>query len=324
MRNYLISVILAVIIFNLLLKWQPWVNRLLLPPLILTAPFLGCVLSEAVGKKISYGLCILLFLFSLPWLFLNESRPLLAKENIVTKKRIDQYFANNPGFQFSYQRAVQDLNAKECGHIGLSFGSDSWEYPLWAMMNLNKKKAFRIEHVNVDNDSAKLATRSPFKDFFPCAVVSDNPSGKTKMEVNGTPFVRTRSLAHLNLYYRDEHGDLSKRSVKFHFSRVLSFEQTANNFIRDFDLSNPEDLARYIILRKEQLQAAREIQISDLDELYPRFGSTFERFLITGLESVIAGLTLMDQEQFKHGQILLREWNKWLVEHQGKLKEVLE
>jgi hypothetical protein len=59
------------------------------------------------------------------------------------------------------------IGAHECGNIGLKFGGNNWEYPLWVLIEKYAKRMPRIEHVGVRNKSAK---RTPV-DFEHCIEV---------------------------------------------------------------------------------------------------------------------------------------------------------
>ena len=49
---------------------------------------------------------------------------------------------------------------------------DDWEYPLWVLLNTDEGRAFRLQHVLVENISSKKRRTSPFNTFRPCAVIA--------------------------------------------------------------------------------------------------------------------------------------------------------
>ena len=109
-RIWAIAVILAVILFSGLLKWQPWGSRLQLPIFTLGAPLVGSLIHKTRKTKLlPLVLSVLLIVYSLPFLFLNDSRPLvpLFKENsrfgpILVKR----FFSNRPYLYDEYATII--------------------------------------------------------------------------------------------------------------------------------------------------------------------------------------------------------------------------
>ena len=65
------------------------------------------------------------------------------------------------------------IEASGCRSVGVLSNQDGWEYPLWVLLEqADGRRPGEIEHVGVDNISAKLVTRSPFAQFRPCAVAA--------------------------------------------------------------------------------------------------------------------------------------------------------
>jgi hypothetical protein len=168
---YLLSVCATFLVFCYLLKWQPWNARLHLPFFILFTPFIGLVLSNFSNKQIIKYIAITLILASLPWLFFNRYRPILDSNNIFQIIRIEQYFKNRPQLQQPYTKAVEYLDSQHCRTVGLMMGQDTWEYPLWILMQQKFGNQFQLEHINVPKASALKEHELPFKDFKPCGII---------------------------------------------------------------------------------------------------------------------------------------------------------
>lgn len=126
---------------------------------------------------------VFLLLASFPWLFKNQSRPLIGKNSILNTSRIDQYFNNCPQFKKAYRKSALVWNSKQCKNIGLDLAAghgksqldvNTWEYPIWVLTKGGAKPMPRIEHINVKNESCKMSHGK----FKPCLILkADKDSG---------------------------------------------------------------------------------------------------------------------------------------------------
>ncbi|KWT84059.1 ArnT family glycosyltransferase [Candidatus Magnetominusculus xianensis] len=175
MAFYAVSLSVGFILMCLFIKWQPWNSRYHLALFVLWVPFVAAMLSCAVNRTIINALIALVLLLSVPWVFLNNRRPLIGNTSIFATDRTSQYFISRPELKGPYTGAAEIIQSRGCTNIGLSLpNDDTWEYPLWVLLNEPKAKA-RIEHVNVRNASAIYAVTYPFNNFVPCAVISLRP-----------------------------------------------------------------------------------------------------------------------------------------------------
>ena len=90
-----------------------------------------------------------MFLGTIPYLFLNKSRPLLPlnQNSIFHKNRLEGYFNNQPHLFKQYQTIINKIEIDSNvtlteQSIGLHIGGDSWDYPFWVML----KNKFGNEH----------------------------------------------------------------------------------------------------------------------------------------------------------------------------------
>ncbi len=169
---YFLSVIGSFFLFCLLIKWQIWHSRLHLPIFVLLCPWLGTVLVRTLPSRMAHYLLIFLLVMALPYLFLNETRPIATPANIFNTDRTTQYFAARPPLQEDYTRLGQFINQRNCREIGLIQRPDTWEYPLWVLLKSQNSPALRIENVNVTNPSQILAQKPYYRNFHPCIVVA--------------------------------------------------------------------------------------------------------------------------------------------------------
>ncbi|OUX33760.1 MAG: hypothetical protein CBE24_01905 [bacterium TMED264] len=142
MTSFLISLV-SILLYCLLFKWQPWTGKIL-SLLIVVTPFTLVVVSYAFKDRmlkiiISFVLFILL-IGTLPYLFLNKSRPLLPLNNksIIYQDRLMGYFNNRPELFKQYQSLVKNIIINDVefsnDYIAYHLGGDTWEYPFWVML----------------------------------------------------------------------------------------------------------------------------------------------------------------------------------------------
>lgn len=175
---YVISTLAAFVLFSTYLKWQPWNSRLHLPWFVLFSPFIGSILSRTQNRFMANLVITMLMAATLPWLFLNASKPLIGNESTlaasprITKNfmnpwknkgiffttRTESYFNNNSKMEVPYLEAVEQISELGCSNIGLIIGGDDWEYPIWVFLREKMGENVSITHVNVTNISQQIDT----------------------------------------------------------------------------------------------------------------------------------------------------------------------
>jgi hypothetical protein len=218
LMSYLLIVMATLVLFCLLLKWQPWNSRLQLPFFVLSSPVVGFALERfrqgRFASVVALGLCV----SALPWLCFNETRALLPKslvsamrepnqnrhETIWTSSRTDQYFNNgfSRALKEPYLEAIKVLNTTEFFDIGLLLPFDPWEYQLWIIMQA-KARQFRFEHVLVSNISRKLEDDN----FIPSAIIrvrAENETENGELQFKQYKYLRQWSKGLLDVFVRDD------------------------------------------------------------------------------------------------------------------------
>ncbi|XHX81083.1 MAG: hypothetical protein RBJ76_14445 [Stenomitos frigidus ULC029] len=124
---------------------------------------------------------MVLIILSSPWLFFNETRPLIANgnfvkagkvENIFNTNRTDLYFMGRRYFRDPMLGATEFIKSQQCSNIGITFDKlDIFEYPVWALLQTDSDKQYRIQHIAVENVSKIKENKYPFKDFNPCLIL---------------------------------------------------------------------------------------------------------------------------------------------------------
>jgi len=159
--RYLLVFTMSFFVFCLVLKWQPWHSRLLLPLFVLISP-VACYLSCLCWKPMVVTVTVLmLMLASTPWAFCNSTRPLVMRLSMLEMgmfplfkmDRNQFYFVRAPYLYGKYENISDEIKGKMVKNIGLITGEDTMEYPLWVLINQKSTLPFRIEHVDVKNKS---------------------------------------------------------------------------------------------------------------------------------------------------------------------------
>jgi len=205
--RYLLCLAAGFLVFNAAVPWNMFNNRYLLPFFILSVPWAAMVFSARVDARALMIIAGVFFFAALPWALGNQSRPIINEKNIFNQPREQQYFANNPGFFYSYQGAAKDAQAQNCRAVGLVMGENSWEYPLWVLLQDRVGKDIKIRHLKVDNLSADLAGGA----FVPDMLIADEEESRAVIQNDFGVFVRTHSFAFLSVFRKDPDGQLLRR-----------------------------------------------------------------------------------------------------------------
>jgi hypothetical protein len=187
---YLLCLVAGFLLFSLLLRWQPWNSRLMLPLFVLASALAGSVLGGVPRRLPTAALAIGLTLAATPWLAANRERPLVASAaletspSILATSRTEQYFAKRPKLEAPYRSAAALITARGARRVGLVCHEDAWEYPLWVLLGSGGHQPPTIEHAAVRNVSAKLGNSDV--DAFDAIVCIDcQPRDQDRLEREG-------------------------------------------------------------------------------------------------------------------------------------------
>ena len=168
---YILAVVSGFLLFCIFLKWQDWNRRLLVPLFILACAILGLTVAKMRPRHISNAIVCLCFAAAIPWLVAGQPRSLIGNINIFDVSRNEQYFAERPNAYLPYQLAAKQIEQMQVSNIGLVIGPSHYEYPLWVFLSQSHKALPRIEHVDINNETAALAASTTFRPFSPDVVV---------------------------------------------------------------------------------------------------------------------------------------------------------
>lgn len=150
-----------------------WGIRYQLPFFVLWAPAAAVAVAGIRAEAWGAVGAVLLALYCMPWVLLNNTRPLVGMppwptrtRSILVEDPVRVLLATNPGLVDDYQMTASAIRQVGCTQIGLNAGSDFLEYPLWWLLEA-PQSGVRIEVLNTD------VRLQPFADasFTPCALV---------------------------------------------------------------------------------------------------------------------------------------------------------
>jgi len=313
--TYLVLLLVAFLMFNICLKWQQWGSRLQLPLFLLFSPFVAVVFSNLLSRKAIVSVCVALFLFSLPWVFYNQSRPLLGNKSIFLVSKNDRYFSNRPSLHKHYQNTADYLTDQGCFSIGLQIGSDEWEYPLWALLKAKGATDFTIRHIHVSNISSKYSGTHYLFDYYPCSLIFFGEKQALNLFCNGRPYVKTRSFNFIQVFMLDEDGQLAKQNLIYHLYKTWEYSLKIiqlTQIMKDQGIfTDPKALNQIVLLRAYQQIEAKLVDIEMLDTFYPELAKRFRDELLTGLQLYIIGFRAADPQQYEAGRLLITRWEVW-------------
>ncbi len=208
LRNYGGALIGAIVLFNLLLKWQPAGSRLHLPVFILAMPFIGAAFFTLEKRRnaVIFIVTALLLTTSTPYVLRNSTRKLFSsKKTVFVTPRLRQYFAADDTLLPPYQAAVDLVWSRGCHDVGLRTGDNSWEYPFAVLFKQKPKFKVRLEQVDVPG---LKPVNYPLGDFLPCAIIETGrtvPDG-LELNINGKIFTQQFEQSPVRVYFSETHA----------------------------------------------------------------------------------------------------------------------
>jgi 4-amino-4-deoxy-L-arabinose transferase-like glycosyltransferase len=149
--TYQLMLFAGFVIFSSFLKWTHVHQRLQLPLFVMAAPVLGAVYSRLLRPLSIQILAAGLLALTVPLLLFNSLRPLLPSDltwhpSVLTTPRSDQYFYELEDLQPMYGDMVSMIEQTGCRQIGLVSGLESFEYPLWVLLE-STGQDYTLRHV---------------------------------------------------------------------------------------------------------------------------------------------------------------------------------
>jgi uncharacterized membrane protein YhaH (DUF805 family) len=191
----------------LLIRNQPWINRLLIPVYVLMFFALFIYLGEEIVKnnKLLIGFSSILFIYGSTFLLFATDKPLLGyysffsksvNQSIFKMSEERRLFLNKPDQASRYTFELQRITQNESNQIYIYGGRDSWEYPVWRFFHDSRIKP-------------KIFTYSPLMDVpkksaIICLDVLDCPDGNssfTSHDIQSSPGATPRNIFELRKTY---------------------------------------------------------------------------------------------------------------------------
>ena len=207
LRGYLLSLIFGFVLFSLILKWQPWGNRLLLPFFVMFSPIVGVYLHQLKKTKLNLIIIIFLSIYSIPYLLMNEIRPLVLKvatDNhklsfdkpyFLNNKREKLYFTYNFLLYENFKITKNILKKTNCKNFGIISGENNWEYPYWIILKQRNDEVI-IRHFEVKNLSKKIKKKNSLP---PCFVIEFYPNNEKFKSLKHLKNIK--ELDEIKIYY---------------------------------------------------------------------------------------------------------------------------
>jgi len=164
--SLMLCVVSGFLLFSLLLKWQPWNNRLQTVFFLLIAPLFGLMIEHK--RTLSFSISIVLLISTIPYFLLNPTKPLTQDWNIFNLSRVESMIRNDEIIG-PYVRSAQIIEDTPCTRYGMDLANGYWEYPLWYLL-VDPVNPFRtLQHVSVNNESFSI-----LEDVNVCGVIVVN------------------------------------------------------------------------------------------------------------------------------------------------------
>lgn len=157
------------VLFAAVFRWQSGNARLLLPALVLGAPWAARAITEGPWRRAVFPVALLLMATAVPPLLANEIRPLVGRSSILSAPRSQQLFASRPWEEMHLRFLLHQIRDAGCDRVSLITTDASYEYPVWTLLDGISPQGPEIRHVRVWNPSRMSRPRWP--EFDPCAVL---------------------------------------------------------------------------------------------------------------------------------------------------------
>lgn len=168
-------VILMILLFSLLLKWQYWHVRLHTPIFIIGSIIIAKVM-QSWSARWQTAIVVFLMISALPFLFLNQTRPITWKENIFNSNRAEMLRLNNPDFYAPYVAISNIIQEHNCKYVQLRCGGDGWEFPWW--VSGKDIPGYTIEH---EPGANAVIIPQLKKQTIPDAIILQNKEAKNQL-----------------------------------------------------------------------------------------------------------------------------------------------
>lgn len=158
-RNLVIyggGVAAAMLLFCILLRWQPWHTRLHFSWFVAMAPLTAVWMERAKNRVwIGAGMALLL-VWAGPAAIMNQARPLAFGGSVLGATWNTTLFADGPPFQANFELAAKKVRASPCKDVTVDTSQLTYLYPLYALLD-PLHSGIRVREIGVNNDTKSLS-----------------------------------------------------------------------------------------------------------------------------------------------------------------------
>lgn len=195
-KTYTYGTVVSFVCICILIRWEPFVSRYMLPYLALMCPMVA-VWAEDISKNCRSEVVKRSFMPIICWMAILDLMLLFSYHGeIVVKQgmsRPSAYFTTRGSVRDEYLNICSYLKEAETKNIGILLGEDTYEYPIQYML---KHSVERIEHVLVGNDTGKCEDPS----FVPDYIIAEEIFAQEELEVGTHRYKRVVNGENMNVY----------------------------------------------------------------------------------------------------------------------------
>lgn len=196
-RQYTCIAVAVFTFFCILVRWEPFVSRYMLPYMILLCPMATVQIqdiSEHAGSEMwrvsAVPVVCTLCVIQLCSLF-NYHVHIAKYQN---QARPEGYFYNRSNIRDAYIEACSLVVNEGYREVGLIMNGDSYEYPIWHML---QGSAERIDNVWISEETSRYEDMSYEPECVLAIDIFDS-----QIEIHGNDYKKVTDLEVLNVYLR--------------------------------------------------------------------------------------------------------------------------
>ncbi len=188
------SMVVGIVLFAILLKWQLWTARLQLP-LFSLGTVLVAFAAERVSPRSMIPITLVCFVFALPFMLAGEPRRLISigdRRGVFSEQRTPKLYKNLPDIGPLYAGAADFIKQRATppATVGIAIEFNDFEYPIWELLKDDPTRAPLIRHVGVTNASKSLKPEGPAPDLVITTRTANTIDGVSYREVWKNDVVR--------------------------------------------------------------------------------------------------------------------------------------
>jgi len=163
------SMVVGIVLFAILLKWQLWTARLQLP-LFSLGTVLVAFAAERVSLRGMIPITLVCFVFAMPFMLAGEPRRLISmgeRRGVFSEQRTPKLYKNLPDLGPLYAGAAGFIRQRKNPPttVGIAIEFNDFEYPIWELLKDDPTGAPLIRHIGVTNASKALKPEGPAPDL---------------------------------------------------------------------------------------------------------------------------------------------------------------